>query len=462
MGDFADDCLDGLAAVARVEAAAAAAKIRLVAAYAETAAALEAPAATPQEATARDVSLAAEIACVLAISEPAANLLLNDAHTLTTTLPLTLNALETGTVSWQHARIIVDETTGLTPDGAAALEAHFLDPDAPEPARGCPAGNLPPSRFRAKARTWRERHHPASIEKRHAKGVTDRRVEYTPDRDGMAWLSAYLPATTATGIWNRLTTTARALQGPDETRTLTQLRPDILTNWLLSTQPGTPAVKAQVLVTVPVFSLLGATDEPAMLDGYGPIPASMARDLVAHGADSFYRVLTDPRDGAPLDIGRTSYRITAAIRRALTLRDGKCTFPGCNNHTPDNDTDHLHPWHNGGTTAITNLGQLCPKHHRLKHNTKWTPTPATRNQPPDWTSPTGRHYQNEHPDWQPPQWPKACAMPQNEEPPPGEPPGEGFVEASDLSPDDPLWDDFYARPAVLPRDPVKEWDVVPG
>ena len=99
MGDFADDCLDGLAAVARVEAAAAAAKIRLVAAYAETAATLEAPAATPQEATARDVSLAAEIACVLAISEPAANLLLNDAHTLTTTLPLTLNALTAGTVS---------------------------------------------------------------------------------------------------------------------------------------------------------------------------------------------------------------------------------------------------------------------------------------------------------------------------------------------------------------------------
>jgi hypothetical protein len=44
-------------------------------------------------------------------------------------------------------------------------------------------------------------------------------------------------------------------------------------------------------VTVPVFSLLGATDEPAMLDGYGPIPASMARNLVANGADSFYRVL---------------------------------------------------------------------------------------------------------------------------------------------------------------------------
>ena len=40
-----------------------------------------------------------------------------------------------------------------------------------------------------------------------------------------------------------------------------------------------------------------------MLDGYGPIPPSMARRLVADGADSFHRVLVDPRDGAPLEIG---------------------------------------------------------------------------------------------------------------------------------------------------------------
>ena len=56
------------------------------------------------------------------------------------------------------------------------------------------------------------------------------------------------------------------------------------------------------------MALLGLTDEPAMLDGYGPIPPSMARHLIADGAESFHRVLIDPRDGAPLEIGRTSYR----------------------------------------------------------------------------------------------------------------------------------------------------------
>ncbi|WP_344572581.1 lysozyme inhibitor LprI family protein, partial [Streptomyces violaceolatus] len=65
-----------------------------------------------------------------------------------------------------------------------------------------------------------------------------------------------------------------------------------------------------------------------VLDGYGPIPPSMARRLVAGGAGSFYRVLTDPRDGAPLEIGRSSYRLTAAQRHWLRLRDGRCPFPG--------------------------------------------------------------------------------------------------------------------------------------
>jgi len=128
-----------------------------------------------------------------------------------------------------------------------------------------------------------------------------------------------------------------------------------------------PSPGAQVLVTVPVFALMGLTDEPATLDGYGPIPASMARKLVADGATSFHRVLTDPRNGAPLEIGRDSYRIPAAMRQWLRLRDGKCPFPGCNNHSLDNEADHLLAWADGGTTGISNLGQPCPKHHRLKH-----------------------------------------------------------------------------------------------
>ncbi|MGY3379650.1 hypothetical protein ACVWYS_001607 [Arthrobacter sp. TE12231] len=168
---------------------------------------------------------------------------------------------------------------------------------------------------------------------------------------------------------------------------------------------GLPVPRAQILVTVPVLSLLGLTDEPAVLDGYGPIPPSMARRLVSGGAGSFYRVLTDPRDGAPLEIGRSSYRLPAAQRHWLRLRDGRCPFPGCNNHSLDNEADHLLAWADGGTTGIANLGQPCPKHHRLKHSSAWTPVGATTTSPPGWISPSKRYYPSEHQDWEPPRWP---------------------------------------------------------
>jgi hypothetical protein len=161
-----------------------------------------------------------------------------------------------------------------------------------------------------------------------------------------------------------------------------------------------------VLVTVPVFSLMGLTDEPAVLDGYGPVPASMARRLVANGAGAFYRVLVDPRDGAPLEIGRTNYRLTKAMRNWLRMRDGKCPFPGCSNPSLDNEADHILAWHNGGTTGISNLGQPCPKHHKLRHSGGWRPTPATKTEPSGWISPAGRHYKSEQQDWEPPQWPE--------------------------------------------------------
>ncbi|WP_345045946.1 HNH endonuclease signature motif containing protein [Arthrobacter methylotrophus] len=458
---LADDCLDGLAEVARLEARTAALKAKLAANYVQAARALASPAPSPQERTAHELALIAELACALTVSERTAAALLSESHALTTALPRTLTALGSGTISWQHARIIIDETDTLDP---AALETHFLDPDTPTPARGCPAGDLVPSRFRAKALTWRERHHPISIEKRHAKRAQDRRVEYTPDKDGMAWLSAHLPAATAAAIWNRTTTAARALQSPHEPRTLAQLRADITATWLLTNgtnntndempdggtevsgaEPGqagrVPSPKAQVLITVPVLSLLGATDEPAMLDGYGPIPPSMARRLITDGADSFHRVLTDPRDGAPLEIGRTSYRVTKAQRQWLRLRDGKCPFPGCNNHSLDNEADHLLAWAHGGTTGISNLAQPCPKHHRLKHRTGWTPTTASKNSPPGWTSPSQRHYPSEHQDWEPPHWPHHIPITETQ-------PGP------DPSPDEEL--PAYPGPE-MPPDPFPDW-----
>ncbi|MBT2250296.1 DUF222 domain-containing protein, partial [Arthrobacter sp. BHU FT2] len=131
LADVAERCLAGLEVLARVEAAVAAVKVRLVAAYASASEALEGPAGTACEASAREKCLVAEVAGVLTVGEGAASNLLGEAHALATSLPLALDALQAGTISWQHARVLADETSGLDPVRVAALEAHFFDPDAP-------------------------------------------------------------------------------------------------------------------------------------------------------------------------------------------------------------------------------------------------------------------------------------------------------------------------------------------
>ncbi|MCQ6269988.1 13E12 repeat family protein, partial [Pseudarthrobacter sp. R1] len=176
--------LDRLAAVARLEAQLAALKARDVAECIDIQHAMTPPEAPVHERTYAEMSAVEEIAAVLTISSAAAGALVTQSRQLCS-LPLApaLDALSVGTISWQHAKIIADETDSLGPAGTANLVAHFLDPDAPNPARGTAAGKLVPSRFRTKVRNWRERHHPESLEKRHTKSVADRRVEHSPDRD---------------------------------------------------------------------------------------------------------------------------------------------------------------------------------------------------------------------------------------------------------------------------------------
>jgi hypothetical protein len=429
LAGLADGCLDILAGARVVEAGFAGLKARAAVTYADTAQAIAGPDAPVQ---AQEMAVAAEIGCLLALGSRAAGAFLAASHALCKELPPTLSALQAGTITWQHALAMVDETATLDPAGAAALEAYFLDPDAPEAAYGGPdrgdAGVPVQSEGQELAGTPSRRIHREAP--RQGCGRPARRIPAGSGRHGLAVRvpargpgdgglePAHRPRPRNAGTrtspapspnlradtfaagpsQQRNHSGCAGAGGSDGTLTLPG-------NGIEGNDPGQVPSRAQVLVTVPVFSLMGLAEEPAMLDGYGPIPASMARNLVASGADSFYRVLVDPRDGAPLEIGRSSYRVSKAMRNWLRLRDGKCPFPGCSNHSLDNEADHILAWHQGGTTGISNLGQPCPKHHKLRHTSGWKPTPATKTAPPGWTSPSGRHYKSEHQDWEPPHWP---------------------------------------------------------
>ncbi|MFN3948126.1 DUF222 domain-containing protein [Microbacterium sp.] len=149
-----------------------------------------------------------------------------------------------------------------------------------------------------------------------------------------------------------------------------------------------PRVTASVVVTVPALTLLGASDEPAVLDGYGPIDLDTARQL-AGGAASWTRLLTHPLTGAPLALDRTSYRVTATLRRWLGITRPTCIFPGCGRSARSCDLDHLVAWADGGTTDDDNLEPECRHHHRLRHGSEWMPIRDDATGEVHWRSPLG-------------------------------------------------------------------------
>ncbi len=57
----------------------------------------------------------------------------------------------------------------------------------------------------------------------------------------------------------------------------------------------------------------------------------------------------------PLDIGRASRTIPAGLRRAVTIRDKGCAYPGCGRAPSFCDVHHIIHWVDGGPTSLENL-----------------------------------------------------------------------------------------------------------
>jgi hypothetical protein len=347
-------------------------------------------------------SFISEVGCALRMAEGTVGRLVCDAQTLTADLPDTLAALRSGGIACRHAQILAQHALTLPPEARHRFEQQAL------PA----ARELTPARFDVRARRLREEEHPESIRVRHEQAAQSRCVFFEADRDGMAWLHHRLAAVDALAIDDTLDRIARAMRSENEPRSQSQLRADALTDALLvsarspDTDHGSDAAESApvtvlpgfgraaivptVIVTVPVLTLLGHTDQPGELEGYGPIDPVTARRLAGQ-APTFLRMLTDPNTGDTHSVGPNRYRPTADLRLALQLADSTCRFPGCGRRAARCELDHCHDWANGGATRPENLHHLCPKHHHLKHESTWT-VQAGPGRDLNWTSPTGRHY----------------------------------------------------------------------
>jgi Domain of unknown function (DUF222)/HNH endonuclease len=323
-----------------------------------------------------------QVGAALRLSPGTAERRLAVARTLADRLPATLDLLRAGQITYLHAMKLAEAVTAFDDQTTAKIEQRVL-------AR---AADQTLSQFGASLRRAVIAVDPRRAEQRHEDAVTARRVVFTPQDDGITELWALLPAEGAALIEAVLNSLA---SGQTDARSADQRRADALIDVFarVLADPNLPEAHGQrpaINVTVGISTLLGCDEQPAHLDGYGPITAALARHLATDPTGTWRRLLTDPT-GQLLDHGRRTYRPPANLTHHIIARDQTCTFPSCRRPAKHCDLDHGEAWSDGGATTADNITALCQRHHNAKHDARWR-VEHRQDGSRAWTSPTGHLY----------------------------------------------------------------------
>ncbi|WP_369137631.1 HNH endonuclease signature motif containing protein [Modestobacter versicolor] len=376
-----------------------------------------------------------EVAVALSLGESGASRLVVQSLHLVERLPGTLRALETGRLSWEHARVMSEVVAPLDDDLRGQAEDRLL-------AR---LGSKTPTQLRAAAHRVVARLDAEAVLRRIREAVLERRVGIYPTGDGMGSLCASgLPMPVLRAVEDALRQYADAAAVPGDERTRAQRMADCLVDLVLRPgEHGLAPVQAQLTVVATPGTLDGTDDEPGEVNG-DLVPAGMVRRLaetlgVLHPDDAVPddavpddAVDARPRlahlwgdrssagtasarrpdvavvdeltgqllaltDAAGLRAGRplgpppptTGYAPTAALRRFVGLRDRRCRFPGCRRRPSGCDLHHRTSWP-AGPTAHDNLCSLCRHHHRLVHQAPGWRLRGLDDGSLEWRTPTGQ------------------------------------------------------------------------
>jgi hypothetical protein len=139
-----------------------------------------------------------------------------------------------------------------------------------------------------------------------------------------------------------------------------------------SAPPPRQSVPSKILIRVDYDALVrgrvGSDDEMCDLTGYGPVPVSVARELIESGDPFIAAVLTRAR--AVVGVAHLGRHPTALQRSALQWISPTCSVAGCG-ATVRLEVDHRAPWASTHRTVLGQLDPLCHHHHRLKTLDGW-------------------------------------------------------------------------------------------
>ena len=270
------------------------------------------------------------------------------AKALVREMPHTLHALAAGEINEWRATIIVRETATLRPEHRAVVDRAL-------------AGRLGKLGDRAVERETRKLAYqldPAAAIRRVRGAQTDRRVSLRPAPDTMTYLTGFLPVAQGVAVHTALSKHADAARSSGDSRTRGQIMADTLVERVTG-QATAGAVPVAVNLVMTDRALLGTDNTPAHLDGHGPIPAALGRQLLrstgaaADKAKAWVRRLyTSPVTGDLVAMDSRHREFTGPLREFLIIRDEVCRTPWCD--APIRHADHVRRAADGGPTAAHN------------------------------------------------------------------------------------------------------------
>jgi hypothetical protein len=280
-------------------------------------------------------------------------------------MPHTLRALQKGLISEWQATLIARETACVSAEDRREVDRILAADEGKTQGWG-------DRQLVAQVRRHTLALDAASVVRRAAKAAKDRRVTCRPAPDTMTYLTALLPVKLGVAVWATLGREADQLKAAGDERTRGQLMADLLVERITgaSASSGLPVA---VKLTITDRALFNGDSEPAWLDGYGTIPAGVARDLVkdaARGLGAWFRTLySHPVTGALLAMSSKSRKAPPGLADFIDARDQTCRTPWCD--APIRHHDHAWAAAAAGPTDAVNLQGLCESCNYAKDSPGW-------------------------------------------------------------------------------------------
>ena len=379
--------IDLITELERLKGAAAAAQARLTATFEASQRAEQTVHGVPAHRVGKGI--ANQVALARRESPHKGGRLLGHAKALVRDMPHTLRALATGQTNEWRTTLVVREAITLTAEHRAQLDAEL-------------AGKLAGLGDKAagdEARKIAYRLEPGTAARRKSQAESERRVTIRPAPDTMSYLTGLLPVAQGVAVHTALGKAADALRAAGDPRTRSQLMADLMVERITG-QASAGAVPTEICLVLSDRALFGDDDTPGHLVGFGPVPATLGRSLVAATDDGLAgqaqawirRLYTCPVSGDLIAMDAKRRLFPQALRRFLVIRDQTCRTPWCD--APIRHTDHIVPAAAGGPTTETNGQGLCEACNQAKEAPGWRawPTRAGPRQAITVQTPTGHRY----------------------------------------------------------------------